>query len=92
MTGDADPSAGARAPWFFLWVQQMLKWGDPFLFGVLIPLGILLILALVPYISPKPADSDIGSWFPKSNRTAQVIVSMIALVLLMLTLLFFLPS
>lgn len=77
----------AKAPWFFLWVQQMLRWGDPFIFGVLIPLGILLLVALVPYIFPKPADSDIGTWFPKSNRLAQVILGILSFTVLLLTIL-----
>jgi quinol-cytochrome oxidoreductase complex cytochrome b subunit len=91
MTDKPSLTLDARAPWFFLWVQQMLKWGDPFVFGVLIPLGLLAILALVPYIFPKPADSDIGSWFPKSNRLAQVVVGVVALILVGLTLLSLLP-
>jgi quinol-cytochrome oxidoreductase complex cytochrome b subunit len=85
MTGKPSLDAEARAPWFFLWIQQMLKWGDPFLWGVLVPLGILAILALIPYIFPKPADSDIGRWFPKSNRLAQVTVAFIGLFILILT-------
>jgi quinol-cytochrome oxidoreductase complex cytochrome b subunit len=86
MTGKPSLTAEAHAPWFFLWIQQMLKWGDPFIFGVFIPLGILTFLALIPYIFPKPADTDIGSWFPKSNRLVQVIVGLIALFILILTL------
>ena len=86
MVGKPSPNAETRAPWFFLWVQHMLKWGDPFLFGVLIPLGILAVLALIPYLFPKPADSDIGRWFPKSNRLAQVTVAVIGLFILVLTL------
>ena len=92
MTGKPNLTAEARAPWFFLWVQQMLKWGDPFVFGVLIPFGILIILALIPYIFPKPADSDIGRWFPKSNRLAQIAVSVIALIVILLTLLSLIPA
>ena len=76
----------ARAPWFFLWVQQMLKWGNPFLFGVVIPTAILVITALIPYILPKPVDSDIGSWFPKSNRLAQIFIGVITLTIIVLTL------
>jgi quinol-cytochrome oxidoreductase complex cytochrome b subunit len=87
MTGKPSLTADARAPWFFLWVQQMLKWGDPFIFGVLIPLGILTLLAFIPYIFPQPADADIGQWFPKSNRVVQVIVSLIAFTVIFLTLL-----
>jgi quinol-cytochrome oxidoreductase complex cytochrome b subunit len=75
----------AYAPWFLLWIQQMLKWGDPFLYGVAVPFVILLVFALIPYIFPKPADSDIGVWFPKSNRFAQILVVMISLSVLILT-------
>jgi hypothetical protein len=64
----------------------MLKWGDPFIFGVLIPLFILTLLALIPYLFPQPADSDIGRWFPKSNWLAQVTVALIGLFILVLTL------
>ncbi len=84
-------SGEARAPWFFLWVQQMLKWGDPFLWGVLVPLLFLIILALIPYIFPKPVDRELGRWFPKSNRWAQVILAAIALLIIFLTILGSLP-
>ena len=77
----------AAAPWFFLWVQQMLKWGDPFLFGILIPVIILLILVLIPYIFPKPLDNELGRWFPKSNRLAQIVLGLIAFIVILLTLL-----
>jgi quinol-cytochrome oxidoreductase complex cytochrome b subunit len=86
MTGKPVVTEEARAPWFFLWVQQMLKWGDPFIFGVLIPFVILLATALIPYVLPKPADGDIGRWFPKSNRLAQIAISVIALIVIVLTL------
>jgi len=79
----------ARAPWFFLWIQQMLKWGNPFLFGVLIPFGMLVLVALLPYMFPRPAAGDIGQWFPKSNRLAQIVIGVIAVIVLVLTLLAF---
>ena len=91
MTGNPIVTEEVRAPWFFLWVQQMLKWGDPFIFGILIPLGLLALLALIPYILPKPADGDIGRWFPRSNRLAQIIVSAIALIVITLALLALIP-
>ncbi len=47
------------APWYFLWLQAMLKLGDKVLFGVVIP-GILLVFLLAyPYL-------DVG----KSRRYA----------------------
>ncbi len=87
MTDTSMAAENARAPWFFLWVQQMLKWGDPLTFGVLVPLGMIAVLALIPYALPRPADSDIGRWFPRSNRIAQIVVGVIAFLVLALTLL-----
>jgi len=77
----------AAAPWFFLWIQQLLKWGDPFLLGVFLPFIILLIIVLIPYIFPKPLESELGSWFPKSNRLAQFTLALITLLIILLTVL-----
>lgn len=87
MTEATTQAGEAKAPWFFLWIQEMLKWGDPFLFGIVIPLGILTLIALIPYIFPKPVDSDIGTWFPKSNRLAQITMGLVSLIVILLTLL-----
>ncbi len=87
VTGSID-----KAPWFFLWVQQMLKWGDPFFWGVLVPLIVLTLLALIPYVFPKPADAELGRWFPRSNRLAQITVAIISLLVLLLTILGSLPA
>jgi quinol-cytochrome oxidoreductase complex cytochrome b subunit len=91
MTGKPGQVEDARAPWFFLWIQQLLKWGDPFIFGVLVPLVSLVLLALIPYIFPKPAETDLGRWFPKSNRLAQVIFGLLAVGVIGLTLLALVP-
>lgn len=80
-------SSETHAPWFFLWVQQLLKWGDPFLLGVLVPVLVLVFLALIPYILPKPANAELGRWFPKSNRLAQIILALITLLIIGLILL-----
>ena len=75
------------APWFFLWVQQLLRFGDPFIFGVLIPMGSLLLLALVPYITPhRLSPSELGRWFPTGGRNVQVMVSLLAGLIILLTL------
>ena len=67
------------------------QFGDPLIFGVLIPLGILAVLALIPYVFPQPAEVDLGRWFPKSNRLAQVAFSLLAILLIGLTLFALLP-
>ncbi len=76
-----------RAPWFFLWVQELLKIGDPFLFGVLAPLGALLLLALIPYVRQRPASAELGRWFPPFGRAAQIAVAVMAVSIAVLTLL-----
>jgi quinol-cytochrome oxidoreductase complex cytochrome b subunit len=84
----ANLAGKSLAPWFFLWVQQLLKLGDPFIYGVLIPLGALLILALVPYITPhKLSHSELGRWFPRGGRNVQLLVASLAGAILLLTLL-----
>lgn len=77
----------SRAPWFFLWVQQMLKWGNPFLFGVLAPVLVVVALGLLPYLLPNPKPSDLGRWFPQSNLLAQALAASIILAILALTIL-----
>jgi quinol-cytochrome oxidoreductase complex cytochrome b subunit len=81
-----------RAPWFFLWVQQMLKWGDPFVWGVAVPVLVLLALAALPYVLPKPVQAETGRWFPKANRVAQIVLAVLAAAVLLLTILGSLPG
>jgi quinol-cytochrome oxidoreductase complex cytochrome b subunit len=82
----------ARAPWFFLWVQELLKLGDPFFWGVAVPVLLLILLALVPYLLPQAKESELGRWFPRSNRLAQIIMILITLALILLTILSILPT
>ena len=92
ITDVASLTGDVRAPWFFLWVQQMLKWGDPFVWGVLAPLVVLAALALIPYALPKPVPAERGRWFPPSGRAAQVLLALIAAGLILLTIFGSLPA
>ena len=82
----------ARAPWFFLWVQQLLKLGDPFFWGVAVPVLLLILLALIPYILPQAKEDEFGRWFPRGNRIAQILILLITLALILLTILAVLPT
>jgi quinol-cytochrome oxidoreductase complex cytochrome b subunit len=44
-----------KAPWYFLWIQGMLKLGDPTLMGVVLPGIIFGLLFAVPYIDRNPS-------------------------------------
>jgi quinol-cytochrome oxidoreductase complex cytochrome b subunit len=73
-------------------VQQLLKFGNPFLLGIVVPLVILAILVLIPYVFPKPADSELGRWFPKGGRMVQILIAILALLLIGLTIWAILPG
>ena len=54
----ADPlktPAHTQAPWYFLWVQGLLKLGDPTLMGVVVPSALAAILFLLPYVDHNPS-------------------------------------
>src|SRR4030042_1212841 len=74
----AASASESSAPWFFLWVQQLLRFGDPFTFGVLIPLGTLLLVALVPYITPQRlSPTELGRGFRQGGRNVQIMVAIL---------------
>lgn len=85
---DLTVSTGAhsRAPWFFLWVQQLLRWGDPFVFGILVPLAILVFFIAMPYVLPSPSADQLGGWFPGGSRTSQLLTAVLMLALTALSL------
>ncbi len=87
ITDISTVSGAVRAPWFFLWVQQMLKWGDPFLWGVLVPLLLLAVVTVIPYILPRTRAAELGAWFPRSARMAQILLAVVAGAVLVLTVL-----
>jgi quinol-cytochrome oxidoreductase complex cytochrome b subunit len=80
-------TSDSRAPWFFLWVQQLLKLGDPFLWGVLTPVLVVIALGLLPYVLPNAKNEELGRWFTRGNRIAQALTVLIVLVILALTVL-----
>jgi hypothetical protein len=43
-----------EAPWFFLWVQGLLKLGDVTLMGVAVPLVLIALLLAAPYLDRSP--------------------------------------
>ena len=78
-------TSDSSAPWFFLWVQQLLKFGDPFLLGVLTPVLVVIGLGLLPYVLPNARKEELGRWFPSGNRIAQVLTVLVVLIIFVLT-------
>jgi quinol-cytochrome oxidoreductase complex cytochrome b subunit len=75
----------AQAPWFFLWVQALLRALPPVWAGVLIPLGLLLVLGLIPYGIDRRA-SGVAEWFNREGREAQALTLFFVIAVLVLTL------
>ena len=44
----------AQAPWFFLWVQGLLKLGSKTIMGVLVPTILVALLFMVPFLDRNP--------------------------------------
>ena len=66
----------ATAPWFFIWMQQLLISGDA---------RLLVLLILIPFLLDK-SDQGVGEWFNREGRWAQVTVLLIIAGLIGLTL------
>jgi quinol-cytochrome oxidoreductase complex cytochrome b subunit len=45
----------AKAPWYFLGLQEILHYFPPTVAGVLVPSGVLVALAALPYIDRNPS-------------------------------------
>jgi hypothetical protein len=58
----------AKAPWYFIGLQELLEHMHPLLAGVLIPTALVLFLVTLPYLDH--ARADMGVWFssPRGKR------------------------
>lgn len=53
----------AKAPWYFIGLQELLVYFDPWIAGVLLPGQIVVGLILIPYIDSNPAEQGKYSFF-----------------------------
>jgi quinol-cytochrome oxidoreductase complex cytochrome b subunit len=79
------PAEEAQAPWFFLWVQALLRSLPPLIAGILIPIALLTLLAAIPYLIDRSQDG-VAVWFNRPGRAAQVIAIIVIVVILLFTL------
>ncbi len=55
----------SKAPWYFLGLQEMLVYFDPWIAGVALPTLILVGLAAIPYLDTNPAGSGYYAFRPR---------------------------
>ncbi|MCB8989033.1 MAG: cytochrome b N-terminal domain-containing protein [Chloroflexota bacterium] len=84
LTGPSAEPAHIAAPWFFLWIQALLRIWSPLLAGILIPLGVTLLLALLPWVLDRHEEGT-AVWFHPSGRWAQLVVIVITVGIIILT-------
>jgi Cytochrome b(C-terminal)/b6/petD len=65
----ADSPNPSKAPWYFLGLQEMLVYYDPWLAGVVFPTLIIVGLMAIPYIDTNPRGNG---YFTFKERKAEV--------------------
>ncbi len=69
----------AKAPWYFVGLQELLSHFDPLVAGIFVPAGVLLTLTFLPYFDHNPATES------KYRRVAISIFATILVIALVLT-------
>lgn len=57
LANPGEPENPAKAPWYFLGLQEVLVYFDPWFAGVVLPMFIIFGLMLIPYIDTNPKGS-----------------------------------
>ena len=67
----ADSPNPSKAPWYFLGLQEMLVYFDPWLAGVVFPTLIVIGLMAIPYIDTNPKGNG---YFTLKDRKAEIAI------------------
>jgi len=68
----------AKAPWYFLGIQEMVSWGDPFWMGVFVPTVGVILLILIPYLDRSQIGT--GVWLHPSRRLHNILFTAFAVI------------
>jgi len=69
----------SKAPWYFLGLQEMLVYFDPWLAGVVLPSLIIVGLIAIPYIDKNPKGNG---YFTFAERKAEITIFLFGFVIL----------
>lgn len=75
----------AKAPWYFLGLQEMLVYFDPWMAGVVLPSLILVGLAAIPYMDENPLGSG---YYTYKQRKWAILAFVFGFLVLWLTMIF----
>jgi hypothetical protein len=72
----------AKAPWYFLGLQELVHYGAR-IGGVVVPSALVLALLGLPYVDTRPG--GVGVWFARERWLANTIFGALALAVVVLT-------
>ncbi len=75
----------SKAPWYFLGLQEMLVYFDPWIAGVVLPTVIIVGLMAIPYIDKNPKGNGYYTW---TERKLAVGIFLFGFLILWLVLIF----
>ncbi len=68
----------AKAPWYFLGIQEMVSWGNPFWMGVFVPTVGVILLILIPYLDRGQIGT--GVWLHPDRRLHNILFTAFAVI------------
>jgi hypothetical protein len=72
----------AKAPWYFLGLQELLHYFPPVLAGVLLPTLVVLALVVIPYFDVNIEGAPL--WAHRSRRRLQIYLGVLAVLFVLL--------
>jgi hypothetical protein len=72
----------AKAPWYFLGLQELLHFFPPFVAGILIPTLVLLALIVIPYFHVNVEGKPL--WGEHASRRLGIVVGVVIVLLILL--------
>ncbi|MGD8328641.1 MAG: cytochrome C [Acidobacteriota bacterium] len=75
----------SKAPWYFLGLQEILVYFDPWLAGVVIPTFIIIGLVAIPYIDPNPKGNG---YYTFAERRQEIFIFLFGFLILWVLLVF----
>jgi len=72
----------AKAPWYFLGLQELLHFFSPFVAGILIPTLVVIALMSVPYFTVNVEGKAI--WSEKASSRFAIVVGLVVVLLILL--------
>jgi len=69
----------SKAPWYFLGLQEMLVYFDPWIAGVVLPVLIIVGLMVIPYVDVNPKGNGYYTWGERKFAISTFLVGFLGL-------------